>query len=437
MKERIRTVLRHPVTVNALAMYAGQFAVTVLPLVVLPYLARVLGPAQLGVVIFVQYFSFLLGALLEYGFGFSATREVARARENPEALSRTVADVMGAKLLLSAACAGISILAWPLFPVFRDAPELLVLGVVLTFGQGLFPIWFYAGLERLRLPTAVEFVTRLAAAAGIFLLVDGREDTDLVLGIYAAVTVGSTLFLHVLLYRGVQARRPSFAGAMRALRAGSALFVSTASVTLYSTVGVLLLGLFVPASQVGYFAGAEKIVRAAQRVLGSAAGAVYPRVSYLVGAGRDERAHRLALLALVSVTAVATVAAFCLILLAEPVVEIVYGSGFAPTVPVLRILAATIPLAILAALVSTLWLLPHGLDRTVTRIVIISCTLDVVLLSAAAPLAGVEAAALALLAVEAVTLAAMVVSARRAGVLRPGGVASVRPAPVLDRAEYL
>ena len=40
-----------------------------LPLVVLPCLARVLGPSELGVVVFVQYFSFLLGAVLEYGFG--------------------------------------------------------------------------------------------------------------------------------------------------------------------------------------------------------------------------------------------------------------------------------------------------------------------------------------------------------------------------------
>src|SRR5918992_2734801 len=104
MRARIRSALRHPVTVNAAALYAGQFAIAVLPLVVLPYLARVLGPAQLGVVVFVQYFSFLVGALLEYGFGLSATREVARTRADPDAMAATVAGVVGAKALLILAC---------------------------------------------------------------------------------------------------------------------------------------------------------------------------------------------------------------------------------------------------------------------------------------------------------------------------------------------
>ncbi len=140
MSGRIRAALRHPLTVNALALYAGQFALTILPLVVLPYLARVLGPRELGVVVFVQYFSFLLGAVLEYGFGWSASREVARCREDPEALEATVAGVMGAKAVLLAASGAIALAAWPLVPLFRESPELLALGVALMLGQGLLPI---------------------------------------------------------------------------------------------------------------------------------------------------------------------------------------------------------------------------------------------------------------------------------------------------------
>src|SRR4051812_22986564 len=156
MGTRLRWVLRHPVTVNAAALYAGQLAISVLPLVVLPYLARVLGPSQLGVVVFVQYFSFLLGAVLEYGFGLSGTRAVARARAEPGALADTVAGVVGAKLLLTGACLLLSLVLWPLLPIFRHAPDLLALGVALTLGQGLSPGWFYGGVEWLVFPTAVE-----------------------------------------------------------------------------------------------------------------------------------------------------------------------------------------------------------------------------------------------------------------------------------------
>lgn len=418
MAGRLRTALRHPVTINALALYAGQVAITVLPLVVLPYLARVLGPAQLGTVVFVQYFSFLLGALLEYGFGYSATRDVAAARRDPEALAVAVADVMAAKLLLGAACAGLALLLWPALPIFRDAPELLLLGVLLTAGQGLFPIWFYTGLERLRLPIAIEFLSRLAAAIGIFALVDGSEDTALVLTIYAVTTVAGTGLTLVHMYRRVELRRPALSGARRALRRGAALFASTASVTVYTTLGVVLLGLVVPAVQVGFFAAAEKVVRAAQRFLASAAEAAYPRVAFLVGSGRDERANRLARLALAGVAAMATIAALALVLLAEPLVRVLFGPEFGPTVPVLRILAATIPLVLVSGAISTLWLLPRRLDRVVTRIVMASSALDIVLLAVTAPLLGIEAAAWALLAVEAVTVVALARAAARVPVSR-------------------
>ncbi len=417
MSGRIRAALRHPVTLNAFALYAGQVAITVLPLVVLPYLARVLGPSELGVVVFVQYFSFLLGALLEYGFGYSATREVARHRADRAALEETVAGVVGAKVLLTLGCGVVSLILWPLVPVFRDAPELVALGLALTLGQGLFPIWFYGGLEWLRLPTVVEILTRVAAAAGVFALVDGPEDGTLVLVIYAVATMAGTVLLHSLMYRHVRPSRPSLPAARRALRQGSALFVSTASVTLYNTISVFLLGLLLPAAQVAFFSGAEKVVRAAQRILGSTASAVYPRVSFLVRDGRPVRANQLALVALLALTGSATLAALGLVVLAEPIVELLYGPDFDESVGLLRILGATVPLAILTSGLSTLWLLPHGLDRTVTRIVLASGVLDVVLVLVATPVFGVEAAAWALVAVELFTVVGMAYAVRRAGVL--------------------
>lgn len=419
MDGRLRWFLRHPVTVNAAALYAGQFAVSVLPLVVLPYLARVLGPAELGVVVFVQYFSFLVGAVLEYGFGLSATREVARTRSDGERLAATVAAVVGAKALLTVACLLISLALWPLLPIFRDAPELLALGVALAVAQGLSPGWFYGGVEWLVFPTVVEFLSRAAAAAGVLVLVDGSEDAALVLLIYATASLVATSLLHARIYSRVSLRRPSIAEALGAMRQASTLFVSSAAVTIYNTVGIFVLGTLMSAAQVGVFSGAEKIIRAAQRVLASAGEAVYPRVSFLVRAGRDRSAARLAAAAAAALTGVAALAAAALALLADPLVRLLYGPEFASAVPLLQILAASLPLAILAGSLSTLWLLPHGRDRAVTTVVVLSCVLAVVLVGAAASSLGLEAAAWSLVVVELVTVTGLVVAVRRSATPAP------------------
>ena len=56
---RLLQALRHPISQNALAIYVVQFAISVLPLVTLPWIARRLGAGELGVVVFSQSFSWI------------------------------------------------------------------------------------------------------------------------------------------------------------------------------------------------------------------------------------------------------------------------------------------------------------------------------------------------------------------------------------------
>ena len=53
----MKRYLRHPVMQNALALYTVQFAEYVLPMITIPYLARILQPAGWGLVVYAQNFS--------------------------------------------------------------------------------------------------------------------------------------------------------------------------------------------------------------------------------------------------------------------------------------------------------------------------------------------------------------------------------------------
>src|SRR5258708_16352230 len=74
----VRRVVNHPVTHNALALYGVQIAGYVIPLVTLPYLARVLRPEAFGLLLFGQSFALWASLVIEYGFGLSAAREIAQ-----------------------------------------------------------------------------------------------------------------------------------------------------------------------------------------------------------------------------------------------------------------------------------------------------------------------------------------------------------------------
>src|SRR4051812_12267388 len=82
---------------NLFATYGLYCSNYLLALVTVPYLVRVLGPSDWGLVAFVQAFGGYLLQLVEFGFGYSGTREVARHRESIDKLAEILASVLGAK----------------------------------------------------------------------------------------------------------------------------------------------------------------------------------------------------------------------------------------------------------------------------------------------------------------------------------------------------
>ena len=80
---------------NIFALYVVRAANQLLPLIVIPYLARVLGPSGWGLVAFAQAFAMYGIITVEYGFEFSGTRAVARDRGQASRMSELVAGILG------------------------------------------------------------------------------------------------------------------------------------------------------------------------------------------------------------------------------------------------------------------------------------------------------------------------------------------------------
>ena len=411
--DALRSAIRHPITQNVLALGTVQVAVTVVPLITLPYLARVLDRSHFGLVVFAQTFSFLVALVVEYGFNLSATRDVARRRQDPAELARTVASVQGAKLLLAGLATALGLALWPAVPIFRHAPELLAYGVALGILQGFVPVWFFLGIERARPVALAELTSRLAALALIVVFVRHKRDTDLVLAFYVLAAAASAGGLTVLMFRRVAPALPTLGGCREALRRGRTLFAGTGATAFYTGANAFLLGLVISTSQVAIFASAEKIVRAATRVLGLMVQAVYPRASVLVSRGDTGRAQRLSLVSLLIFGGAALAGAGLLALLAPTVVHVVFGSRFDAAIPLLRILSIVIPLNVVGVVLSAQWLLPRGRDRRVTTVLMAACLLNAALVIAAAKASGLHATAWALVVVESFVVAGYGLGLRR------------------------
>ncbi|MBW6395363.1 flippase [Thermus sp. SYSU G05001] len=380
----MRPVLQHALVQNIVALYGVHFANYLFPLVTFPYLARVLGPKEWGLLAFTQAFGGYLNLLVEYGFGLSATREVAQSRDALRRRAELLAGVLGAKVLLSFLALGVGLLIGWLIPVFRDHPQVLWAGVFWALATAFSPTWYFQGLERMRLVASLEVGAKALVLILIFLGVKGPDDTWKVLALQGGASLVATLLALFLAYREVPFLLPKPKGVWEALRLGWSMFFFRSAVSLYTLGNTFILGLFAPPQVVGYYAGAEKISKAFLGLLSPVSQALYPRLSHLARSAPLEAA-RLARLGLWTMGLGGVVLGLGVWALAPLLVRLFLGEGYEAAVLPLRILALLVPLIALSNVLGIQWMLPLGLDRPFNAIIVGAGLINLVLAVFLAP----------------------------------------------------
>ena len=117
----------------------------ILPLVVLPYLIRVIGIEKFGLIAFAQALVQYFMILTDYGFSLSATRSIALIGEHKEKTSALFSSVMTVKLIFAAISFLILCTLLYFIPRFRAEWLIYVLSFGSVIGSTLFPVWFFQG----------------------------------------------------------------------------------------------------------------------------------------------------------------------------------------------------------------------------------------------------------------------------------------------------
>lgn len=430
----VTKLLRNNLLHDVIALYGVQIARKAIPLIAVPVLARALGPAGWGVVAFVLSFSTFLILLVEFGFDLSATREIARFRESRDECARIVSGVVGVQLLLYGAGVLVCLLVATAIPLLRENPLLVGVGVLAALPQGLSPLWFFQGMERVRLVAGMDIIGKLLSLAGMLVFVKGPGDAWKVLALYGVAPAVFTSAGFLMMYRLVPFRLPRLAEMRDALVRSWPLFLLRASKSLYGVANVFLLGLFASPVIVGYFAAAEKISTAVYGLLNPIEQALFPRLSHMVHHS-PERALRLVRIGLVLMVCGGTGLMLAVMAGAPLLISLLMGSQFTEAVPALRTLALFLPFAGVTIALGFQWLLPLGLERHLNRIILSGGVVNVILGSILSSRFGHQGMAWAVVSTEIFVCAASLLTVAAVAPLWPAGSrASIVPALLLKRA---
>ena len=402
---------------NIGSLYVLQGVNYILPVVLLPYLVRVLGTEQIGLIAIAQALMQYFVVLTDYGFNLTASRDIAIYKEDSLRVSEIFSTVIFIKLILM--LLSFLLLIVMVFSISRfraDWPVYLV-SFLSVAGAVLLPVWFFQGLEKMKYITIVNVAGGLISTIAIFALVRDASDVLLAAGLRAGgVLLAGLLGLYVAWHIApVRLTLPSPQGVIATLRGGWNVFVSQLSQTLLGTSMVPFLGLFYGNLIVGYFAIAQKMVLAAIGLSIPISNAIYPRVSALFAESQD-LAIAFLRKALFFGGLLFLTAGLCLFLGADIAVRLVTGEANS-SISVLVKIMAVLPLTVFVDNVyGTQILLPLGMEKQFMKAIVASGLFAVVSALLLVPTSGAVGAALTFVASEVLVLVLLIMYVRRTGI---------------------
>lgn len=132
---------------NFLSLSFLQIAGYVFPILTLPYLARVIGVEKFGEIAFASSVLIYFQTLVDYGFILSAVRDIARCRDDKQAVSLIYSRVMWARFLLTGVAFVLLTILIILVPYFYQMRYILFLSFLLVPGHAMFPDWMFQALS--------------------------------------------------------------------------------------------------------------------------------------------------------------------------------------------------------------------------------------------------------------------------------------------------
>ncbi|HEX9728965.1 MAG TPA: oligosaccharide flippase family protein [Gemmatimonadales bacterium] len=393
------------------SLAAVQVSTNLASLVTVPFLSRVLGPASWGALVLAQAIRMVTWPLVEYGFTYSATRDIALDTSRPQDQQAVIGRVLGVQIVLSVASGAVILAIWWLVgPAHLDF-RLLAFAWIGAVFSGTLPWWYFQSLGGLWAPALTTVAARWLAVVALFIVVGGPQDTWIVLAL-DALAAGSAVFVSFSVVRKRAGALPLHLGWLsRDLREGWHVFTYRFAERVQDPVTTLAVGAISGPVPAGFFGGLEKIIKllrsVTQSAMRAALGVQVSEPLVLV------QSRRQLWQGLWPTIAVGFAGALVLFLGRHLITSALLGPEFAPVADLIGIGAVLVPLILVTAFVVTTVLIPAGADSGVGAATVRS-TLALALAAAALiPPFGAPGAVIALIIAETVRSVLLVRQAER------------------------
>lgn len=326
------------ITKNSIYYSVYQALNVIFPFLTGMYVARILLPDAVGNVAYAnniaQYFvTFAFLGIPTYGM-----REIAKVRNDHEKLSKLYSELLVINFISTVIFSLIYLVLVLSVTSFRKQLVLyLVAGGAIAL-NALNNSWLFEGLEEFRFISIRNIIFKALCFVALILFVKGPSDYI----IYASINVFGTAGNYVInmIYA------PRFAkfsihglNLKRHMKSILILVFVNLAIQIYSLVDVTMLGIFAKKKNVAYYSYAMRINQIFVSIINSFTIVVVPRMAFYYKEKRKKDFDSLISKTLETLLALGIPLVAGLQIVSTDAINILYGSAFAPSAGVLRILS--------------------------------------------------------------------------------------------------
>ncbi len=311
------------------------------PLIIYPYVLRILGPDGIGKVNFAMSVMGYFLMVAQFGIPLYGIKEIAKVRDDKNKLSKVFSELFFMNLITFIFSFILYLTVIFMVPKFRnDFVLFFIVGINLIFN--LFTIdWFYSGLEEYKYITIRSVAVRVLYIILIYLLIHTEKDYVIyaVLGVLTLALSNFINFIYLLKKIKIVFYNLDF---KKYLKPVLWIFLSAVIGSIYNKIDVILLGFLTEEKYVGFYTTNRRIISLILSFVSALGTVLIPRLSYYINKDMKKEYKELAEKSLNFIYFLSIPSIIFLIMLAKEILLFFGGSKFLPATFSLQLISLQI-----------------------------------------------------------------------------------------------
>ena len=335
-------------------------------LVVFPYVSRVLGPSNLGLV---GYFEGTVGVftlLATMGMNFLGIREISCTKSDPHKISTAYTSL----LVLSGIFSLIAICGYLItciaIPTLRSHPIMITFGALSILAQVFIMDWFYKGLENFKYITIRNLFVKAIYIVAVFLTVTDSDNYliyfILIVATYTINSAINLIYSHkftTFSLKGIKLRRY--------IKPYLSLGTYSLLSSLYITFNPMFLGIVTNDTQVGYYSVSVKVFMIILSSFTALTAVLMPRMSVMLSNKETENFISNTTRTINVFISLAIPISILGLFYSPEIVRLISGDNYSGAVLPMQILMPLLFINGLGQIAIIQILMPMNLDRSIMR----------------------------------------------------------------------